>query len=354
MAAFLRYGLDRVKPRARFSLVAIVVASITVGSAGTVLAAQKVSSTVKPCSVLPAPDIAKVLGRTGRPQPLQQAFTDGCVFGGGRLKVAAHPDVIDYAETGVSSTPIFGLPATLLVWDSTALQPALGGRAHVQFLVPLRSSYWELVGSKSVTNGQLLSLAQDLYQSLGGKVETNATTAIYGEVNAVTSLVLNLQRTFTNDVKQVAVELCSTTSSLESAISGGGTISCANISQVNSAATVLITPFVSKLASYQLDFARALPPDGEGGKSATKAQLNSAAQDLTRVFVTIQSIAPSGQQLIPFSGLPSNSSGYWVPAAGEWISYTLGSIAQAEAYVQSEGTKLGGNPGAEASIKAGL
>ncbi len=346
--------LVRVRRRGQSALVGVVVASIAVASVGPVLAAQSFSPSLKPCSVLPAPDIARVLGSSGKPQPLQEAFTDGCIFGGGRLTVAAHLAVIDYAEAGVTSEPIFGLPANLLVWDSSALQPALGGRAHVQFLVPLRSYYWELVGSKTVTNGQLLSLAQDLYRSLGGKVETTATTAIDGEVNAITSLVMNLQGTFTNEVKQVAVELCSTNSSLESEISGGGVVSCANSSQVQSAATALITPFVNKLARFQLEFARALPPAGTGGQPATKAQLNSAAQALTRVFLSVQSVVPSGQPLIPFMERPSNSTGYWVPAAVGWISSTLRAISDAEVYVQSEGTRLGDNPGAEASIEAGL
>ncbi|MGC1184687.1 MAG: hypothetical protein WBA31_05980 [Candidatus Dormiibacterota bacterium] len=354
MTAFLRWDLVHVRRRVRPSLLALVVAGIAVASVAPALAAQNFSSTLKPCSVLPAPDIAKVLGQSGKPQPLQQALTDACVFGGGRLKVAAHTALIDYAETGVSSTPIFGLPANLLVWDSTALQPALAGRAHVQFLVPLRSYYWELVGTESVSNGQLLSLAQDLYHALGGTIEATAKTAIDGEVNAITSLDMNLQGTFSDEVKQVAVEICSTNSSLDSAVSGGGTVSCANSARVESAATVLITPFVNKLAGYQLAFARALPPDVKGGQSATKAQLNSAAQTLARVFVTVQSIVPSGQPLVPFRERPSNSSGYWVPAAEGWISYTLGAIAEAEAYVQRQGTKIGSNPGAEASIKAGL
>ncbi|MGH7666644.1 MAG: hypothetical protein ACREN1_04935 [Candidatus Dormibacteria bacterium] len=265
--------------------------------------------------------------------------------------MVAEITVFDYAEPGVSSTAIFGLPADLLVWHPAALQPQLSGRAHVQFLTKLRSYYWELIGSKSVSNAQLLTLSRDLYKSLSGHSAATAKTAFQAEADRMTALVLYLGGSVAAGLKQEAATACEAEGASGSIL--GGAVSCASASQLDRASTALLSPFLVNLQSLQGTAVRDLVKVGKAGDSAAtaKGEVAAAGQALTALDRAVQSLEPNGQSVDPFKTPLTGSLGRTL---GAEVSDALSAIADAESVVEADGSKGGINPGAEASTAAGF
>jgi hypothetical protein len=306
--------------------------------------------TVKVCSALPGSDISKVLGKDEKPTLVQEADIAGCRINNSQLVVVAEVTMIGYTgEAGVTSTPIFGLPANLLVWSPSALQPALSGRAHVQFVTTLKSYYWELVGNQTVSNAKLETLAGDLYKALGGSVaKASATHDVFAsEADSITSLVDNLTGPFEADLDSLAAEECA----LDTDVAGGG--SCSNLGPLESAATSRVGPFVARLQSGQGAVGTDLKTLLQSGQPAAtvRHEVAKAAGDLGNLAKLVQSLEPDALDLVP--GLEPLSSVNLETTQGA-IEGAASAIAQTEQVVQAKGAKLGTNPGAEASTAAGL
>ena len=308
------------------------------------------SARIKVCSALPGSDISKVLGKDEKPTLLLEANIAGCRINDSQLVVLAEVTMISYIpEAGVTSTPIFGLPANLLVWSPSALQPAVSGRAHVQFVTTLKSYYWEVVGNQTVSNSKLETLAGDLYKALGGNVaKAGASHDVFAsEADSITSLVDNLTGPFEADLDSLAAEECA----LDTDVAGGG--SCSNLGPLESAATSRVGPFVARLRSGQGAVETDLQTLLQSGQPAptVRNEVAKAAADLGNLAKVVQSLEPDALDLAP--GLEPSTSVSLETTEGA-IAGAVSAIAETEQVVQAEGAKLGTNPGAEASTAAGL
>jgi hypothetical protein len=218
------------------------------------------NSGINPCKVLPDSDISAIIGARSTHQIILDLNTYACGWTKGPQKpdVAGPPAVaiversteINYAEAGVSVSPVAGLPANLVVFSATALQPNLVARAHVQFSVPIKGPYWEVQGEMG-SNAQLEKLARALYAALGGVGQTPTTIQGAGQKEA-------------SDVKQFIADIRAESKAENQSLCGaisGGTCSGGTVPAV-------VATYVQQLQTYQSRLGAALTIVEQQGRNA--------------------------------------------------------------------------------------
>ena len=304
---------------------------------------------LNPCKILPSSDIAAIIGAKSTHQIILDLNTYACGWSTGHqtadvtaaLSVAIVEEATEnnYAEAGVSVSPVAGLPANLVVFSATALQPNLVARAHVQFSVPIKGRYWEVQG-ESGSSAQLEKLARELYAALGGEGNTLTTIQSASQQEAIDmkQFIVNIQA----GGKTEAKEECE----MDEAIAGSSAAACSGV-----AAPDVVKAYVQELQEDQTKLAAELAFIDQSGHSVESVGAAvQAAQQLVSALTSLLPKAGTGAKGV-LGNLESSVGSSSKPVRGAMIA-----IANLNALLTAKEEQLNiqPSPTSEASNAAGF